>query len=75
MVKIPAVTEVEGQSFPTLHPDDTLIDQVTYLLELADQNYADYAPGDADENPAAFNLIDAVKLINTAIERFGDTYG
>ena len=69
MTKIPAVTEVEGQSFPTLHSDDTLIDQVTYLLELADQNYADHVAGDADENPAAFNLIDAVKLINAAIER------
>ncbi len=74
MVKIPAVEEVEGVSFAA-GPGETLIDQVTYLLELADQNYEEMidriskhgAEADIEGATPVFNLIDSVKLIEAAI--------
>lgn len=76
MVKIPAVPEVEGVSFAG-NPGDTLIDQVTYLLQLADQNYEEMmdriskhgADADIEDATPVFNLIDSVKLIEAAILR------
>ncbi len=72
--KIPPVLEHEGVQYPpnTFDPDDcTLKDQVVELLDMADQHYAEAIAG-KDSDPA-FNLIDAVKILNAAIERL-DVY-
>ena len=74
MVKIPAVLEVEGVNFAP-DPDDTLIDQVTDLLETADYNYEEMMDriakhgddADIEDVTPVFNLIDSVKLIEAAI--------
>ena len=76
MVKIPAVEEVEGVSFAA-DPGETLIDQVTYLLELADQNHEEMmdriskhgAEADIEDTTPVYNLIDSVKLIEAAISK------
>tara|TARA_S200000501_G_scaffold340303_1_gene348762 strand:+ start:1960 stop:2199 length:240 start_codon:yes stop_codon:yes gene_type:complete len=76
MTKIPAISEIEGVIVAS-NPDDTLIDQVTYLLELADQNYEEMmdriskhgVAADVEDTTPVFNLIDAVKLIEAAISK------
>tara|TARA_Y100000588_G_C14075300_1_gene847635 strand:- start:309 stop:566 length:258 start_codon:yes stop_codon:yes gene_type:complete len=68
--KIPAVLEHFGVLYPptTLDPDDcTLKDQVIDLLDMADQHYAEAIAG-TDADPA-FLLIDAIKILNGAIEK------
>ena len=61
---IPMIEEHEGVKYPpvTFDPADyTLKDQIVNLLDLADQS--------DDSDDAVFLLIDAVKLLEAAIER------
>ena len=73
-MSIPMIEEYEGVKYYCLHEEDTLKDQVIELLELADQNYEDRFKGDVPLHPAEesyiFNLIDAIKILTAAIERF-----
>ena len=63
------IKEYEGKEYYCWHEEDTLKDQVIELLELADQNYKD-RDKDPAEDSHIFNLIDAIKILTAAIERF-----
>lgn len=65
---IPMIEEYQGVVYPpvTLDPADcTLKHQIVDLLDLADQS--------DDPEDAVFLLIDAVKLLEAAIERTDDS--
>jgi|TARA_R100001143_G_scaffold63464_2_gene70704 hypothetical protein len=69
---IPMIKEYEGVQYPatTLDPNDcTLKDQITDLLDAADQAFAENDVEWDETHDPAFPLIDAVKLLNAAIER------
>ncbi|MGB1876025.1 MAG: hypothetical protein ACPHGY_03735 [Rhodospirillaceae bacterium] len=63
------IREYEGVKYPpvTADPDDcTLKDQIVDLLEYADQAFSEQ---DMEMHDPTFLLMDAVKLLNAAIER------
>jgi len=69
--KIPPVFEIEGVSYPppVFDPDEcTLKDQIVDLLDTADQHYAEFFAGEVEDD-YVFPLIDAVKILQAAIER------
>jgi len=68
--KIPMISEIEGVSYSPAYGDPeqaTIKDQVLELLTSADDRYAEFLSGHCPDY--AFDLIDAVKLLNAAIDR------
>ena len=69
---IPMIKEYEGVKYPpvTFDPNDcTLKDQIIDLLENADQAFSEQ---DMEMHDPTFSLIDAIKLLNAAIERINE---
>ena len=71
-MSIPMIREYEGVKYPpvTFDPSDcTLKDQIVDLLENADQAFSEQ---DMEMQDPTFLLMDAVKLLNAAIERLNN---
>lgn len=71
-MSIPMIREYEGVEYPpvTFNPDDcTLKDQIVDLLESADQAFSEQ---DMEMHDPTFLLMDAVKILDAAIERLNN---